>query len=548
FQRSIADHERREQELLVKRQDLEEKAQAHAAKLELARGAQHEELARVRALEAVLRERQELLSLSERDAEIFRRDSERKLAELAELREALAAARAELETSRASETELREQETKAASAIETLKAEAAERRIRRNELGSAVALAAAARQVAQKDFDAKVVEKESLEAAMARRETERGEIARRLEDCAAVETQARRETDALQGRRGEVEARVAEFAARLAEMDGTAQGLEERIRGLKAANEEDQAKLHQWEVHASGLKAKQDGLKARLWDEWQLPYEEAVTKHAGLAADAERVQFLRKRIQSLGNINMAAPEEYEALTQKHGFLKTQVDDLAKAKDDLREAINKINATTRENFRNTFTAVREHFRRIYGSLFEGGEADLVLTQPDNILETGIDIVAQPPGKRLQSISLLSGGEKTLTAIALLFAFFMVRPSPVCMLDEADAALDEANTERFASMLKEFCDKTQFIVVSHSKRTIEAAEQIYGVTMEEGGVSQIISVDFRRRAEGEVLTPEQREAQKKAEELLEAATAPVAAAREPSSETPPPAEPSPEPPVG
>src|SRR5208283_4579829 len=145
---------------------------------------------------------------------------------------------------------------------------------------------------------------------------------------------------------------------------------------------------------------------------------------------------------------------YEALSQKHQFLLTQVADLNKAKEDLRAAIAKINATTREHFRQTFTEVREHFRRIYATLFEGGEADLVLTDSENLLETGIELVAQPPGKRLQSVSLLSGGERTLTAIALLFAFFMGKPSPVCMLDEADAALDEANVERFAHMLREF----------------------------------------------------------------------------------------------
>jgi chromosome segregation protein len=192
---------------------------------------------------------------------------------------------------------------------------------------------------------------------------------------------------------------------------------------------------------------------------------------------------------------MAAPEEYEALTQKQGFLSQQLTDLNQAKDDLRAAIQKINGATRENFRQTFVEVQAHFRKLYGVLFEGGEADLVLTDPDNILETGVEIVAQPPGKRLQSITLLSGGEKTLTAIALLFAFFMVKPSPFCMLDEADAALDDANIERFVSLLKEFQARSQFLIVSHNKRTMEAADVMYGVTMEELGISQLISVDFR-----------------------------------------------------
>jgi chromosome segregation protein len=255
--------------------------------------------------------------------------------------------------------------------------------------------------------------------------------------------------------------------------------------------------LHQHEVHATALKSKQDLLKTRLWDEWQLTFDEAKAKYVGIQADVEKIETLRRRIANMGNINMAAPEEYEVLAQKQTFLQTQIQDLLQAKEDLKSAITKINGATRENFRQTFTDVREHFRRLYGVLFEGGEADLILTDPENILETGVDIVAQPPGKKLQSITLLSGGEKTLTAIALLFAFFMVKPSPFCMLDEADAALDDANIERFAAILREFQNKTQFLIVSHNKRTMEAADVMYGVTMEEKGISQLISVDFRKK---------------------------------------------------
>jgi chromosome segregation protein len=237
----------------------------------------------------------------------------------------------------------------------------------------------------------------------------------------------------------------------------------------------------------------------------------------------------------MGNINMAAPEEYEALAEKQRFLIEQINDLLKAKDDLMAAITKINGATRENFRQTFHDVREHFRRLYGVLFEGGEADLILTDPENMLETGVDIVAQPPGKKLQSISLLSGGEKTLTAIALLFAFFMVKPSPFCMLDEADAALDDANIERFAAILREFQNKTQFLIVSHNKRTMEAADVMYGVTMEQKGISQLISVDFRKKA----ALPE-REAHSLKVDIQGpyAAPEPVAAAPEPAAEAPSP----------
>ncbi|MEI7530206.1 MAG: AAA family ATPase, partial [Elusimicrobiota bacterium] len=181
------------------------------------------------------------------------------------------------------------------------------------------------------------------------------------------------------------------------------------------------------------------------------------------------------------------------------FINSQVEDLNRAKTDLRSAINKINDTTRENFKITFDKVRVYFKEIYSLLFNGGEADLILTMPDNLLETGVEILAHPPGKKLVSISQLSGGEKALTALALLFSFFRVNPSPFCVMDEADAPLDEANVERFVRLIREFSATTQFIVITHNKRTMEAADVLYGVTMEELGVSKLISVDLKRAAD-------------------------------------------------
>ena len=172
-------------------------------------------------------------------------------------------------------------------------------------------------------------------------------------------------------------------------------------------------------------------------------------------------------------------------------------DLENAKKDLKSAINKINQTTRENFKYTFEQVRMHFKNIFQSLFRGGECDLILTQPENLLETGIEVYAQPPGKRLLNIKSMSGGEQTLTAMSLLFAFFTHNPSPFCIMDEADAALDEANVERYVNLIKEFSKTTQFIVVTHNKRTMEAASMLYGITMEESGVSKVMSVNLADR---------------------------------------------------
>lgn len=206
----------------------------------------------------------------------------------------------------------------------------------------------------------------------------------------------------------------------------------------------------------------------------------------------ETASKLKNRLEAFGAVNLAAPEEYNQLEARFNFLKTQHDDIVKAKDDLHRVIQKINATTKENFHKTFHQVRENFKKIYQILFEGGEADIRLTDESNLLETGVEIFAQPPGKKLQNISLLSGGERALTASALLFAFFMVKPSPVCILDEVDASLDEANVGRFIRMIKDFVKETQFLIITHNKRTMEISDTLYGVTMEEHGVSKLISI--------------------------------------------------------
>lgn len=234
-----------------------------------------------------------------------------------------------------------------------------------------------------------------------------------------------------------------------------------------------------------------------LFESWNITPEEAQLNYGDKTVDYERVKMMRKRIENMGTVNMTAPEEYDALTGRNTFLRTQIADLESAKKDLKSAINKINQTTRENFKYTFEQVRMHFKNIYQTLFRGGECDLVLTQPDNLLETGIEIYAQPPGKKLLNITSMSGGEKTLTAMSLLFAFFTHNPSPFCIMDEADAALDEANVERYVNLIKEFAKTTQFIVVTHNKRTMESARMLYGITMEESGVSKVMSVNLAER---------------------------------------------------
>jgi chromosome segregation protein len=216
-------------------------------------------------------------------------------------------------------------------------------------------------------------------------------------------------------------------------------------------------------------------------------------------AVAEQVIAMQRRIDDMGPVNLVAIEEYEETEQRYNFLTAQHDDLVKAKEQLLDVINKINGQTKEMFAETFSKIRDNFRAMFTEVFGGGKADLVLTDEGDVLESGIDIVARPPGKQLQSITLLSGGEQTMTAVALLFSIYQVKPSPFCVLDELDAPLDESNINRFTRILQRFLAHSQFIIITHNKRTIGMADVLYGVTMEEHGVSKIVSVKFHKADE-------------------------------------------------
>lgn len=259
------------------------------------------------------------------------------------------------------------------------------------------------------------------------------------------------------------------------------------------------AEINAMQVDLKNFQYQKSDLEKRLLETYGKPYEEIKNDFDGVEVNHEEINRIKRKMESLGSVNLAAQEEYDALEQRYNFLLIQQQDLLKAKEDLHEVIRKINASTIENFKKTFDIVRENFKELYRKLFGGGEADLMLTDENNLLESGVDIYAQPPGKKLQNISLCSGGEKALTAVALLFAFFMVKPSPFCILDEVDAPLDDANVGRYIAMIKEFASKTQFLVVTHNKRTMEMADILYGVTMEEHGVSKIISVKMNKQDE-------------------------------------------------
>ena len=236
----------------------------------------------------------------------------------------------------------------------------------------------------------------------------------------------------------------------------------------------------------------------RLWEEYELTYSDAKEgrdlSDFDFEAATKRVNALRRQIRNLGSINVEAIEEYKSVKERADFLTAQVDDLNKSKKELKKIIAEMMSIMKTQFAEQFVKINENFNKVFASLFGGGRAKLTLSDPDNVLESGIEIEAQPPGKKLQSLTLLSGGEKALSAIALLFAILNVRPTPFCILDEVEAALDDVNVYRFAAYLKRYSEKTQFIVVTHKRGTMEAANVLYGVTMQEKGVSKLLSLNI------------------------------------------------------
>jgi chromosome segregation protein len=208
----------------------------------------------------------------------------------------------------------------------------------------------------------------------------------------------------------------------------------------------------------------------------------------------EAIAELRAKIDRLGPVNMMAIQQFDELETRHGFLTTQRKDLIDSIDQTSEAIRRIDETTKQRFTEAFVAINRNFQETFSTLFGGGRAGLTLLDDTDPLETGIEVIAQPPGKRLQNVQLLSGGEKALTAISLMFALFKYKPSPFCLLDEIDAPLDDANIGRFVEMLRNMQQHTQFILITHNRKTMEIADRLYGVTMEEPGVSKLISVQL------------------------------------------------------
>jgi chromosome segregation protein len=266
---------------------------------------------------------------------------------------------------------------------------------------------------------------------------------------------------------------------------------------------------HELSLAKNELSVRIETLIEHTMEELQINLHEAYATYQPTQMDwdavAAEINELKGKVARLGNVNLDAILEQSQLEERQASLQGQLADIVNAKAQLEELIGKINEDSRQRFAESFAAVKAEFHEMFRRLFGGGKADLVLENPDDILESGIEIIARPPGKEPQSMTLLSGGEKTMTAVALVLSIFKSKPSPFCILDEVDAALDEANTQRYAGILQDFLTHSQFIVITHNKRTMSVASTLYGVTMQEQGVSKRVAVKFDGKGNAVVHAP-------------------------------------------
>lgn len=331
---------------------------------------------------------------------------------------------------------------------------------------------------------------ERLEAELTEAVGDRERLVEREAAIAAEIAAMHQERERLQADRNDKQERYQDVLVRSRE-------LEEEISRLQRELGAQREKRHQLELRIAELENGTRHIRERLQAEHHMdveslgPLEDETFD--GTAA-AEQLLRLRQAIERLGAVHVGVLEEYEEQKERYDFLVQQRDDLQAAAEDLRKTLQLIDRTARRMFRETFEEIRERFRQTFIRFFPGGEADLILQAEVDPLESTIEITARPRGKRLQSIGLLSGGERALTAIALLFAIYQVKPSPFCILDEVDAPLDDANVDRFLLVLQEFAKHTQFIMVTHNKISMAASDTLHGVTMPEEGVSQLVSVQM------------------------------------------------------
>ena len=331
---------------------------------------------------------------------------------------------------------------------------------------------------AQRDIDLNLQEKESCEEKKVETQKDIDTLETHTRELEEKKTGLQSEQASTEEKANSLQDRLTPLAEQIQEKDHRHNALQEELQGLRLKEKE--------------FEIKRVDLEERVREEHQVEISDIEAEELDWDTATQEMEELRRKVERIGNVNLEALEEQEQLEIRERFLLNQQEDLQKAKNSLSDIIRKINQTCRERFEKSFEEIRENFSTMYRKLFGGGKALIYLEEGVDILDAGIEIVAQPPGKDLRSISLLSGGEKSLTAVALLFAIFQTKPSPFCILDEVDAALDESNIARFAHVVQEFTEKSQFIIISHNKRTMAIGDTLYGVTMQESGISKKIAV--------------------------------------------------------
>ena len=333
---------------------------------------------------------------------------------------------------------------------------------------------------------------DSLTAAIRDLEARDGEILRAIQE---VKDQTRRSRDAVR----EKEAAIQAAAGRRMERQAAETKAQAAARAAAENREDASREMARLSERKSAAEGEYDQLAAKLWDEYQLTPTEAAkfcVEYASLAALRAQVAEVRSKMRALGSVNVGAVEEYQEVRGRYESLKAQVEDVEESRDRLVRMIGELNGQMRDIFRRNFAAINGHFGRVFAELFGGGEASLALEDENDVLNSGIEIRVSPPGKVIKNLEALSGGERALVAISIYFAILAVNPSPFCILDEIEAALDDANVVRFAQYLRRISGKTQFIVITHRRGTMEAADILYGVTMQEDGISKLLRLDLEQ----------------------------------------------------
>jgi chromosome segregation protein len=338
-----------------------------------------------------------------------------------------------------------------------------------------------------------------LDANRTRRDDEKKRLQESIEQGRLQEAQARQEMETYLMRREELEEELSVRREKSSGILDELRGVENQLKETRSQLSDLQKNRSSKSVDIERLKAASMGVLEQAEEKYQLDlttYDFEMDESFSSEVVTKEVQSLRRKVDGLGAINMVAIEEYERLSERYEFIQAQKEEVTGSILLLEEAISEIEETSKEKFKSTFEVINENFQSLFPILFPGGEARLELTDPDNILEGGVEIMVRMPGKTRRSMTLYSGGEKALTAISLIFALLKTKPTPFCFLDEVDAPLDEANVGRYNKVLDALSDRFQFIVITHNRRTMEVLDQLYGVTMQEGGVSTVVGVDMRK----------------------------------------------------